>query len=132
MAPEMQETGDRAPDRRRRRFAQRRNDAARPLRRNLLFSAGMIRRRDRRARATAIHPGESSTIEGHAAGVVASWRGGPLSASPKRLALSSLARLHSWNSPDFPDTGALSLKASRKDGVQHAEVPPTVPGGVPP
>ena len=36
-----------------------------------------------------------------------------------------------WNSPDFPDTEALSMKEPRKDGVQHAEVSPTVPGGVP-
>ncbi|MGP0047662.1 MAG: tyrosine-type recombinase/integrase, partial [Solirubrobacteraceae bacterium] len=36
-----------------------------------------------------------------------------------------------WNSPDFPDTGALSMKAFRKDGVQHAQVPPSLSRGVP-
>jgi transposase len=32
-----------------------------------------------------------------------------------------------WNSPDFPDTGALAMSKPRKDGVQHAEVPPPYP-----
>ena len=46
-------------------------------------------------------------------------------------AVTRAAKIVKWNSPDFPDTKALSMKEPRKDGVRHAEVSPTVSGGVP-